>query len=136
MSLDHRYEEVRRRAPQSLDIAALMESVRARNDAMIAEWRERLPGAASAVLEITVMVSGQQRRRLRRYREFADASRGQPGVLTLRQPTGFDDILDFRLVEIIAAAARAEVSDIDWRLLTVSEALREGDMGGLSQPLP
>lgn len=33
------------------------------------------------------------------------------------------DSLDYYVVRIAAAAARAEVVDIEWKLLTVSEAL-------------
>lgn len=124
MELDRRYEAIRRRAPKSLDFAALVNRVRTRNAAMTADWRARFPGSDAAVLEITVTVSGQQRRRLRRYREFAEASRGQPGVLILRQLTGFNEFLDLCLVEVAASAARANVSDLDWRLLSASEALR------------
>lgn len=123
MNFDYLREKLRRRAPQSFDFEAMTEQVRMRNIGMVAEWRERFPGSTSAVLEITVSASGPTRRRLRRYREFFDARGGEPGVLIFRELTNFDDILDHRVIEISAAAARAEVADIDWRLLSVSEAL-------------
>lgn len=122
MRLDYVYEKVRRRASPSLDLEALITRYRARKEALIADWRERFPGADSAVLEVVVRASGQARRRLRRYREFA-GFRGPPGILTERQLTCFDDILDFKMIELGAAAARAGVTDIEWRLLTVAEAL-------------
>ena len=123
MNPDYLYDRLRSRAPPSLDLDALSARYRARNAAMVSEWRERFPEADSAVLEITVRASGHTRRRLRRYREFSEARSGGPGVLYIRQLTSFCESLDFRMIEIGAAAARADVSDIEWRLLTVAEAL-------------
>lgn len=122
MRLDYLYEKLGRRTPPSLDLEALIARYRAGNAALTADWRKRFPGAESAVLEVVVRASGQARRRLRRYGEFA-GFRGPPGVLIERQLTSFDDILDFKMIEIGAAAARAGVTDIEWRLLTVAEAL-------------
>jgi len=123
VNLDHLYDKLRGRAAPSLDFDALSARYRARNAAMVAAWRERFPHAESAVLEVTIRASGHSRRRLRRYREFSDARSGGPGILYIRQLTSFDDILDFTMIEIGSAAARAQVMDVEWRLLTVAEAL-------------
>jgi len=123
VNLDNLYDRLRRRAAPSLDFDALSARYRARNAAMISEWREKFPQTNSAVLEIIIRASGQSRRRLRRYREFSSARSGGPGILSIRLLISFDEILDFQMIEIGAAAARADVSDVEWRLLTVDEAL-------------
>lgn len=123
MRLDYLYDRLRRRTAPSLDFDALSARYRDRNAAMVSEWRERFPQANSAVLEVTIRASGHTRRRLRRYREFSSVRSGGPGILRIRQPVSFDEILDFQMIEIGAAAARAGVSDVEWRLLTVAEAL-------------
>lgn len=123
MSLEHLYEKISRRAPPSFDLEDAKARVRTHNLAMVAEWRERFPDADAAILEIQIRASGHTRKRLNRYSEFRSVRGGEPGLLVIRNPTGFNEILDFQVVEIIAAAARAEVSDIAWRLLTVDEAL-------------
>ena len=123
MNLEHLYEKIRRRAPQTFDLETTQERVRIHNAAMIADWRKRFPGADSAILEVKVHASGHSRRRLNRYREFGSVRGGVPGLLVIRKPINFNEILDFQIVEIIAAAARAEVLDVEWGLLTVSEAL-------------
>ncbi|WP_439471955.1 hypothetical protein [Brevundimonas sp.] len=119
MTLEHLYEKISRRAPPSFDLEATQARVRVHNLAMVAEWRERYPNAEAAILEIQVRASGHTRRRLNRYSEFKSVRGGQPGLLVFRNPTGFNEVLDLQVVEIIAAAARADVSDIEWRLLTV-----------------
>ena len=123
MRLDYLYDRLRRRATPSLDFDALSARYRARNAAMVSEWRERFPETDSAVLEVIIRASGNARRRLKRYREFSSVRSGGPGILYIRQPVSFDEILDFQMIEIGAAAARADVSDVEWRLLTVAEAL-------------
>lgn len=123
MDLEALLDKIRRRAPRALDFDGLVARVRTRNMALIAELRERVPSSTSAVLEVIVHASGHSRRRLRRYEEFRDARGGQPGVLVFSQAVMLGDSLDYHVVRIAAAAARAEVVDIEWRLLTVSEAL-------------
>ena len=125
MNFDYLYEKISQRAPPSFDLEATKERVRAHNEAMVANWRDRFPGAESAILEVRIRASGHARRRLNRYREFGTVRRGMPGVMVIRNPTNFDAILDFQIVEIIAAAARADVTDLEWRLLTVIEALTD-----------
>jgi hypothetical protein len=123
MSVDTVLTKARRSAPPSLDLDELVLRVQARNAAMIAEWQERFPGSVSAVVEVTVPASGHTRRRLRRYREMSSARRGTPGVLMFSHATTFGAFLDCFIIEISAAAARAGVSEVDWRFLTVAEAL-------------
>jgi hypothetical protein len=123
VNLDYLYDRLRHRAPPTLDFDAMSARYRARNNALVSALRERFPQTESAVLEVVIRASGQTRRRLRRYREFSDVRSGGPGVLYIRQLTHFDDVLDFKMIEIGAAAARAGVTDIEWRLLSVTEAL-------------
>ena len=123
MNLDYLYEKARRRASPALDFDDLAARYRTRNAEIVAEWRTRFPGTDAAVLEITIVASGQSRRRLRRYRELAGFGGGVPGILRRRELASFDEILDFRLIEVGAAASRAEVHQIEWRLLSVAEAL-------------
>lgn len=123
MSVDTVLAKARRSAPPSLDFDELVQRVQTRNAAMIAEWQERFPGSVSAVVEVTVPASGHTRRRLRRYQEMSSARRGTPGVLTFSHATMFGAFLDRYIINICAAAARADVSEVDWRFLTAAEAL-------------
>lgn len=54
-----------------------------------------------------------------------DFKSGTPGILVLRRLTMFDDILDFTVIEIVAAAARADIEQVEWRFLTAAEALAD-----------
>jgi hypothetical protein len=125
VDFDYLYNRARKRTSTSVDFDALVLDSRERNAALVSDWRRRFPGAAVAVLEIVVPASGHTKKRLRRYREFQAAKHGTPGVLILRELTSFDGILDLKIVEYRAAAARADVHEMEWRLLSVTEALAE-----------
>jgi len=89
---------------------------------MATRWRRDQPDSPYAVLEIRIFASGHSKRRLRRYREMMTLDTRTPGLLVYRGALTLE-WLTLTTVEIAAAAARAEVTDIDWTLLTVSEAL-------------
>lgn len=88
---------------------------------MIEAWLGEHPNAEAAVLEIVVPATGQMRRRLRRYAEFASAIRNTPDVLVIRFVTPLASI-DQKTITLEAAAARAGAAISVVRLLAVGEA--------------
>lgn len=89
---------------------------------MAADWRQRHPDSPYAVLEIRIFASGHSKRRLRRYSEMINFHTRTPGLLVSRSTLTLE-WLTLATVQMAAAAARAEVTNIDWTLLTVAEAL-------------
>lgn len=119
---ERRLHDARRRAPKTLDFDALLLAHRDRNEALAKLWLTENSPNAFAVLEIRIKASGHAKRRLRRYREMIPFKTGTPGLLWSRHVTSLE-WLALITVEVAAAAARAEVTDIDWSLLDVREAL-------------